>query len=102
MKIYFKKGIREDKLKRWYVTVTYADINNSPYWHIGYSDRILSFNSWHYSNRFSTIIMQKYGLKLIKDQKWRNDPIQFFVYFRSHADEAEFMLKYSGGLEVEI
>jgi len=112
MKIYFKKGYNKDKPKRWYIygIYTHKELTNNLYdyqykhiYDIGtestppdrpiHVDRSICYT---FKKKLSDL-----GLKICEDKKWVDDPAKYFVYFRSHADEAEFILRFSNGAEIE-
>lgn len=100
MKIYFKKGWNKDKPKRWYVfSGDCVNIFNNNDIEPTY------FNSSHSSWVFASEL-RKMGFYPSKDTSVdpfkysRNASHRLYLYFKNHADEAEFILKSSEGFEI--
>ena len=102
MKLYFKKGYNKDKPKRWYIFA-----QTPPLYKYGFGNifnaglPLITFESCASSSL--KISLAGKGIHISCDKKllsWQNK--EHFVYFRCHADEAEFILKYSDGIEIDI
>lgn len=111
MKIHFKKGYNKDKLKRWYIFGTCSkqqsypsgiyNISTEGFKSMVYPDHPLTFRDWVTCHNVRMKLLDL-GIKTHELQRWKSDPRGLYVYFRCHADEAEFMLKFSDGVEIEL
>jgi len=101
MKIYFQKGVNQRYKNRWYM---FGRAGEAPQWHHGIYNWGTAFpisfvSSWDCREIESKL--RAAGFNPIRDQKWCGDPIEIFLYFRSHADEAHFMLWASNDVDLE-
>ena len=112
MRIHFKKGYNKDKPNRWYIfgsctSQQWNSLSTGIYnisiegYMSSYPEHHLTFGDWFNCHKVRAKLLEL-GIKTHELQRWTSDPRELFVYFRCHADEAEFMLKFSDGVEIEL
>jgi hypothetical protein len=108
MKLYFKKDYNPDKPKRWYVFPVDGsgdpEFGRSDLFYFNPSEPIIfksqTYAYVHIRNKIGLVLGSKSHICSCPSKEyyaWYN----MFLYFRSHADEAEFLMKISNE-EIEI
>ena len=101
MKLTFKKGWNKDKPKRWYL---FAD-QGKKMWPIGMHgfdpDKPLvleaNYAVWDLERK-----LKEYNIHFCREREYEylTWPKYLYVYYKCYADEAEFIVKMSGGIEI--
>ena len=96
MRLYFKKNVNEDKPKRWYVFDHLPEEYSSPRHFPNYEFdeysilKLLQENNFQLSKQKNNFYMGR-----TKCTSWL-----LYLYFRSHAEEARFIMWASNGVEI--